>query len=72
MKYFAFMISALSILSCGSKKAAVNAEAPRDQTSITLSDAQVKNAGITDTNKQLLINAINPIFSMLADRKSVV
>ncbi|KAF1993784.1 general substrate transporter [Amniculicola lignicola CBS 123094] len=28
--------------------------------------AMVKNAGITDTNKQLLINAINPIFSMLA------
>ncbi|PSN65076.1 MFS lactose permease-like protein [Corynespora cassiicola Philippines] len=26
----------------------------------------VKNAGITDPNKQLLINAINPIFSMLA------
>ncbi|CAG8983551.1 hypothetical protein HYALB_00004352 [Hymenoscyphus albidus] len=25
----------------------------------------VKNAGITDTNKQLLINAINPIFSMI-------
>ncbi|KAF2177582.1 lactose permease [Zopfia rhizophila CBS 207.26] len=28
--------------------------------------AMIKNAGITDTNKQLLINAINPIFSMLA------
>lgn len=28
--------------------------------------AMVKNAGITDPNKQLLINAINPIFSMLA------
>jgi len=41
------MISALSILSCGSKKAEVNAEAPRDQTSITLTDIQVKNAGIT-------------------------
>ena len=26
----------------------------------------IKNAGITDTNKQLLINAINPIFSMIA------
>lgn len=26
----------------------------------------VKNAGITDPNKQLLINAINPIFSMIA------
>ena len=26
----------------------------------------IKSAGITDTNKQLLINAINPIFSMLA------
>lgn len=26
----------------------------------------VRQAGITDTNKQLLINAINPIFSMLA------
>jgi len=26
----------------------------------------VKKAGIVDTNKQLLINAINPIFSMLA------
>jgi MFS family permease len=26
----------------------------------------VKQAGITDPNKQLLINAINPIFSMLA------
>ena len=26
----------------------------------------IANAGITDTNKQLLINAINPIFSMLA------
>jgi len=25
----------------------------------------IKNAGITDTNKQLLINAINPIFSMM-------
>ncbi|CAA9962223.1 hypothetical protein CFE70_005629 [Pyrenophora teres f. teres 0-1] len=28
--------------------------------------AMIKNAGITDPNKQLLINAINPIFSMLA------
>lgn len=28
--------------------------------------SMIKNAGITDTNKQLLINAINPIFSMLA------
>ncbi|CAN9104882.1 general substrate transporter [Alternaria alternata] len=28
--------------------------------------AMVKNAGITDPNKQLLINAINPIFSMIA------
>ncbi|KAL1654833.1 hypothetical protein SLS61_002582 [Didymella pomorum] len=27
--------------------------------------AMVKNAGITDPNKQLLINAINPIFSMM-------
>lgn len=26
----------------------------------------IKSAGITDTNKQLLINAINPIFSMIA------
>lgn len=26
----------------------------------------IENAGIEDTNKQLLINAINPIFSMLA------
>jgi MFS family permease len=26
----------------------------------------IANAGIEDTNKQLLINAINPIFSMLA------
>ncbi|KAF2732250.1 general substrate transporter [Polyplosphaeria fusca] len=26
----------------------------------------VENAGITDTNKKLLINAINPIFSMIA------
>ncbi|KAH7069450.1 lactose permease [Paraphoma chrysanthemicola] len=26
----------------------------------------IKNAGITDPNKQLLINAINPIFSMIA------
>lgn len=26
----------------------------------------IASAGITDTNKQLLINAINPIFSMLA------
>lgn len=26
----------------------------------------IKNAGITDTNKQLLLNAINPIFSMIA------
>ena len=26
----------------------------------------IANAGIHDTNKQLLINAINPIFSMLA------
>lgn len=28
--------------------------------------AMVKNAGIDDPNKQLLINAINPIFSMIA------
>ncbi|EUC32829.1 hypothetical protein COCCADRAFT_5518 [Bipolaris zeicola 26-R-13] len=28
--------------------------------------AMIKNAGIKDPNKQLLINAINPIFSMLA------
>jgi hypothetical protein len=28
--------------------------------------AMVENAGITDTNKKLLINAINPIFSMIA------
>ncbi|EDU45489.1 AraJ Arabinose efflux permease [Pyrenophora tritici-repentis] len=28
--------------------------------------SMIKNAGITDPNKQLLINAINPIFSMLA------
>ncbi|KAL1595938.1 hypothetical protein SLS60_009628 [Paraconiothyrium brasiliense] len=28
--------------------------------------AMIKNAGITDVNKQLIINAINPIFSMLA------
>ncbi|ORX95935.1 general substrate transporter [Clohesyomyces aquaticus] len=28
--------------------------------------AMIENAGITDTNKQLLINAINPIFSMIA------
>ncbi|KAL5413134.1 hypothetical protein PMIN03_003912 [Paraphaeosphaeria minitans] len=28
--------------------------------------AMVKNAGIEDVNKQLIINAINPIFSMLA------
>lgn len=28
--------------------------------------AMIANAGIQDTNKQLLINAINPIFSMLA------
>ncbi|PSK59280.1 High-affinity glucose transporter [Elsinoe australis] len=28
--------------------------------------AMIKNAGITDPNRQLLINAINPIFSMLA------
>ncbi|KAF2033740.1 lactose permease [Setomelanomma holmii] len=28
--------------------------------------AMIKNAGITDPNKQLLINAINPIFSMIA------
>ena len=26
----------------------------------------IENAGIEDTNKKLLINAINPIFSMLA------
>ena len=26
----------------------------------------IKNAGITDTNTQLLLNAINPIFSMIA------
>lgn len=28
--------------------------------------SMIENAGITDKNKQLLINAINPIFSMLA------
>ncbi|KAL5389684.1 hypothetical protein DPSP01_002179 [Paraphaeosphaeria sporulosa] len=28
--------------------------------------AMIKNAGIDDVNKQLIINAINPIFSMLA------
>lgn len=28
--------------------------------------AMIKNAGITSVNKQLIINAINPIFSMLA------
>jgi MFS family permease len=26
----------------------------------------IKSAGITDSNRQLLINAINPIFSMMA------
>ena len=47
MKYFAFIISVLTILSCGSKKEEVKAETPVDKTSITLSEAQVKNAGIT-------------------------
>jgi MFS family permease len=28
--------------------------------------AMIKNAGIDDVNKQLIINAINPIFSMIA------
>ena len=31
-----------------------------------LQPSMILQAGITDTNKQLLINAINPIFSMLA------
>jgi cobalt-zinc-cadmium efflux system membrane fusion protein len=46
MKYFAFIISVLFGISCGSKTAEVNAEAPRDLTSITLTDIQIKNAGI--------------------------
>ena len=46
MKYFAIMISALFIISCGSKTADTKAEAPRDMTSVTLTDIQVKNAGI--------------------------
>jgi MFS family permease len=32
---------------------------------IVLQPEMIKNAGITSTNKQLLINAINPIFSMM-------
>lgn len=33
---------------------------------LTILAAMIKNAGIDDPNKQLLINAINPIFSMIA------
>lgn len=37
----------------------------RDEVLTTLKPEMIQNAGITDKNKQLLINAINPIFSML-------
>lgn len=47
MKFFTFMISALFIISCGSKTKELKTETPRDRTSITLTDVQVKNAGIS-------------------------
>jgi len=47
MKFLTFMISALFIISCGSKTAEEQIETPGDQTSITLTDVQVKNAGIS-------------------------
>jgi len=47
MKFLTFMISALFIISCGSKTAEEQIETSGDQTSITLTDVQVKNAGIS-------------------------
>jgi membrane fusion protein, heavy metal efflux system len=47
MKYFAFIISAFFIFSCGTKTTQEVTEPAKEETSITLTDAQVKNAGLS-------------------------